>query len=685
MSRRPRALAAAVALAPSLLAAQSADLDEERSSWSYRWLVSVKSGEPGKAPGFAALALSPEVAARCQPDLRDLRLLEPGGREVQYVIDRAVERESAPTWSGTLADARREARDLSLWVVDLGEPRGFDRVTLEVREQDFAKKVRVEVSDEGSAWRVVRDDASVFDRPWNGRVHHTTIVLPERVTARYVRLTLDDRRSRPVRLRGVVVSASRKVLGEEWRRRVGLQPARSGDSSSRYRLDLPPNFPFEVFELDTDEPAFTRRVVLYEVRESSGHREEVVLGEGNLYRLRLADEALSGEALELPIRRPQGGELILEVHDGDSPPLRNIRGYVSSAATRVLFPAVSGALNLYCGNDATRAPLYDLESLKDRLGLSPTFLAAELGPETENPRFRKPAPLPFAPSRGSQLSVTRWRALRPLVIAGREDLYTLTLAADDMALLRPDLGDLRIVDPSDRQVPYIVESAAAEARVELRVERTGTVRPQARSVSRYVLVAPGPASRKPPAFPLSALELTFQEAFFTRAARLLAPPPSGSRGRERQIFSGTLSRRPDPRGRPPADPIVLGLDGRAESELLLEIDEGDNAPLTLVHARGVVRVARVAFKAGLGEYRLLMGNRQAEPPRYDFASLRQEILSYSAVPAAAGPAQANPAFRRLAAEYFRDAPPTLLLWATLLGAVAALLLLTARVLRQPPA
>jgi hypothetical protein len=61
-----------------------------------------------------------------------------------------------------------------------------------LREQDFAKKVRVEVSDEGSAWRVVRDDASVFDRPWNGRVHHTTIVLPERVTARYVRLTLDD-------------------------------------------------------------------------------------------------------------------------------------------------------------------------------------------------------------------------------------------------------------------------------------------------------------------------------------------------------------------------------------------------------------------------------------------------------------------------------------------------------------
>jgi hypothetical protein len=65
-------------------------------------------------------------------------------------------------------------------------------------------------------------------------------------------------------------------------------------------------------------------------------------------------------------------------------------------------------------------------------------------------------------------------------------------------------------------------------------------------------------------------------------------------------------------------------------------------------------------------------------------TLRQEILAYSAIVVQAGPAEPNPSFRRRAADYFRNAPPTLLLWGTLFGAVAILILLTLRILRTPP-
>ena len=61
------------------------------------------------------------------------------------------------------------------------------------------------------------------------------------------------------------------------------------------------------------------------------------------------------------------------------------------------------------------------------------------------------------------------------------------------------------------------------------------------------------------------------------------------------------------------------------------------------------------------------------------------MLSYSAVVAHAAPAEPNPAFRRGPADYLSAAPPTLLLWSALLGTVIGLLLLTARILRQPPA
>ena len=670
----------AALLAPTALGAQTADVDEERSAWRYERRVTPASSEAGGS--FAALVLPPDVAARCQPDLQDARLVDAEGRETPYVIDLAVERAVVPEWSGRLADTRREKKVRSVVVVDLGAARGFDRVALDVREQDFAKRIGIEASDDGQAWRPVRDDAGVFDRPWaEARVHHTVLDLKEPVTARYLRLTADDKRSKPVDVLGVVVSATRRVPGEEWRRPVALQRvASSPTGTSRYRLDLPPAFPFETFELDAEEPAFYRRVRVFETRDVNGRVEEMLLGEAQLYRLRIADEALAGERVAVRVRKPRGGDVILEVQDKDSPPLRQIRGVVAGPATRLLLATPAGPLTFYYGNDATRAPLYDIESLRWSLGVSPSFVVTALGPESENPRFRKPVPIPFAAARGASVDAPRWRAVRRLTIAGHEDLYTFTLAPEDVARLRPDLGDLRIVDEESRQVPYIVEPAAFDGRVDL----TATLQERAdRSVSRYGLVAPDTAG-KPLALPFASVEAQFQEAFFTREARLLVPAPPGARGGERVLFRGMLSRAGASTSPGPA-PLVLPLNGATQSELFLEIHEGDNQPLALTQARGVVRVPRLTFKVAPGTYRVLLGNRDALPPRYDIASLRQEVLAYSALGAQAAAAEPNPAFRRFASDYFKDAPPTLLLWGTLVAAVAGLLFLTARILRQPPA
>ena len=73
-------------------------------------------------------------------------------------------------------------------------------------------------------------------------------------------------------------------------------------------------------------------------------------------------------------------------------------------------------------------------------------------------------------------------------------------------------------------------------------------------------------------------------------------------------------------------PIQLDLDGGRYDTLFLEIEEGDNAPLTLEKALAVVSVPRVVFKLNPKEdgYRLLFGNEQAQSPRYDIQSLRRE-------------------------------------------------------------
>ena len=259
-------------LALALAGAQApAPPDEERAAWAFRRSVLAPAGE---ASGFAALALPPELMARSRPDLRDLRLVGSNGRELPYVVQARVERERTTSWRGALADVKREAKRSSVYTVDLGEPRRFDRILLTIPARGFAKRVRAEISTDGRRWREVVGDAGVFDRPWTPPVHHTTLALPEPVSARWVRLGLDDRRSQPQDVTAVAVALVASLPGEEWRRAAALLPLAGRSGVSRYAVEAPAGLAFETLRLDSDDPAFSRRVSLVESFERDGQRQE---------------------------------------------------------------------------------------------------------------------------------------------------------------------------------------------------------------------------------------------------------------------------------------------------------------------------------------------------------------------------------------------------------------------------
>src|SRR5258707_6900549 len=66
---------------------------------------------------------------------------------ISYVVDRVVERETLTAVRGRLVDTRTERKQRTVWVVDLGEPRDFDDITLEIREIGRAScRERVEIS-----------------------------------------------------------------------------------------------------------------------------------------------------------------------------------------------------------------------------------------------------------------------------------------------------------------------------------------------------------------------------------------------------------------------------------------------------------------------------------------------------------------------------------------------------------
>src|SRR5207244_5054948 len=83
------------------------------------------------------------------------------------------------------------------------------------------------------------------------------------------------------------------------------------------------------------------------------------------------------------------------------------------------------------------------------------LLPARLGPYRANPAFDRTPALAFAMRAGAEIDTRLFSHRRALRVPGSsEGLSKLTLEPADLAVLREDLADLRIVDRDSRQWPY---------------------------------------------------------------------------------------------------------------------------------------------------------------------------------------------------------------------------------------
>jgi len=194
---------------------------------------------------------------------------------------------------------------------------------------------------------------------------------------------------------------------------------------SRYRLELPPGLPVEQVQVRASELALVRPARLLELgvgsasADASGERE---LARDTLYRLVAAgappppthkrpalddshiDAQVQAEWMTLQLTQtPSGGALVLELDNGDSPPLSGLQVEVYGCGARLIFEypaAAAGSTDertwaLYYGNQAARAPHYDLEALRERLTRLGPLRPARLAAEQKNPRYQPAQPLSF--------------------------------------------------------------------------------------------------------------------------------------------------------------------------------------------------------------------------------------------------------------------------------------------------
>jgi hypothetical protein len=261
------------------------------------------------------------------------------------------------------------------------------------------------------------------------------------------------------------------------------------------------------------------------------------------------------------------------------------------------------------------------------------------------------------------------------------DARLVTIPLDAAALAHSASGgggfsDLRVIDSGGRQIPYLVERASEPLALDLDVERLAappkTLAPSRSTRSVYRVKYPFPG------LPASRLVLPSSARVFERAITVAVEREPNERRRDPFLAALVSTRWMHADQDNPATPLTVNIPPMQETDLLVIVDEGDNAPLPIGRAQLLLPSYRLRlFRPGATPLRVAYGRTDLGFPQYDLALLGTQVMGAPALDVVAGAEQPNNA---------SDTGATLvspcLFWAALGAAAIVLVGLIARLLRK---
>ena len=557
------------------------------------------------AAGWSRLELPGDVLAHSRPDLSDLRVLS-AAAEIPYALEESLVEPSARI---RFTNVESKASVETTALLDRGERRSaYNSITLEIAgDEPFLKPVLLEVSEDGSTFRTIAR-GSIFR---NAAVRMLTIRFAPN-DRRYLRVRFDDRLSAP--LQPVSAQFQRETpRGTNLELTLTPQVVTSADNTiDTYSIQLPSaNLDVESLTFDVRDPAFSRKLRVYESVVFRGELSRRALGETTISQSPGGDSNKS-----LQIGTVLGREIEFEIERLTTAlDLKQIR--VAVRPRRILFHAPNTpSLELLYGSTTVSAPKYDLVAALAS-GRPERFNEAHLG---EPPQERRVVEKPLSTLRGPRIETERWAHRQSLRLPAASRIAFVDLPSQ----LSQRLDSVRIIDQKGQQVPYVVEAQSRQVvrALSFRVTTQG---------SHTEVSVPGLLADDPLA---SILLSASAPEYFERSIQVFESvmDARGEMGR-RTLGQGVWQRLKDT---PPQD-LSLSLYAPSKTELVIDIDNGDNPTLTLSNIRGVTSTRRIDFAFDPGDVlALYWDNRDAPAPRYDLTLIADAVLSSPALGATLG-------------------------------------------------
>jgi len=597
------------------------------------------------AEGWTELEIPDDVLETSRPGLPDLRIRSGAGDDIPYADVGRLPFSAAKL---PLVDVEVTPGKETTAVVDRGAHPGWaNAAEVDVTETDFIKPVKLEASSDRAAWAEIAE-CSIFATRAGAAMTKIRFAPNDR---RFWRFRFDDKNGSPIHPTGVILTQAEHRERPE--RGVEFKTESDADVSvSTYAIMLESaNLPIVEVTIDAAEAAFSRQVRLF---ERVWFRDEVtrrLLGRGEI--VRTAD---GRETTRVAVTQPTSKRLEIDVERTSGVPLHVTAISVASEAPSLLFFAPKGpGLELFYGSNTALRPSYDLATALGK-GRPPSVARAKLGAPVDTGAI---APAISDTPRGGPLDLAQWKTRQAITLPARGPVAFLDL--DRSAGL---LSDVRIVDAEARQVPYVVEAnpRRSESSLDWRVEATRGV-----TVLHLKGVDPNKSTET------IDLEVTSPD-YFTRDVTVVEPTadPRGTTG-ERLLGTARVVRVAGA----PREPLSVAIAQPTQSQIVVRIADGDNAPLGVAGVRARVTRRRIDFLFAPGDrLALVTDNPQAGSPHYDLALVAEKVLSSPAEAASLGEVTRAVEARKKTPAWF---------WLFVLAAALVLFFAVGRALRQEPA
>ena len=589
----------------ALLLSVSATAANLPSDWQHDQSFDVST------TGLVKMSLPVETLDSARPALEDLRLYDAAGNEVPYLIEPPV----------PVAEAEQDAKSFQVSLnanatvitIETGVAQPLDGVRLVSPATDFIKAAVVESSDDGNSWKMSAQGQPIFSQP--DGASHLLISFPP-ASAKWIRVTVDDGRSKPVPFTGAMVHAATGAPAPGELISAAITERDENPGETRLALNLgAANLNVASVHLETAEPLFMRQVsVAIPIMSEDSIREETI-GKGTVYRVAVEGQPPS-ENLSVPLEWLVGSrELILLVNNGDSRPLPISAVRVERRLVYLVFLARQpGAYHLLTGNPRCDAARYDLASLG--MNLKDVAVSSfKIPPPSDNPDFHSPEALPGLEVTGAPLDVSDWKFRKPVKIS-RSGGQQIEPDLDVLAQARPDFADLRVLRAGN-QVPYIVQRTSITRTLTPSV--TADVDPKNPKLSRWTIKLPKSD------LPITRLTCVARTPLFERSMSLYEDVTDDRGGTFRQPLGGAIwTQTPEHRSKE----FALKVDSTLESDtLVLETDNGDNPRIELEKFTAFYPATRILFKAKVDDGLFLYyGNASASSPSYDLSLVAGQLL-----------------------------------------------------------